>query len=256
MGNEKKNFKFQISVISNNFEKDENLSNFFYILNNSIKLKKEEESVNNELTNEINISKLNSNLNCTNEEIIEILKRLPFSSIGSKLPIVLDFLFEIIITNENEEIKLKSFYCLMTLIQSFQKENNENHKQLISYYLKFIFKFSEINLILPYLIIYLYDKNKPKEIYFEIYWFIFSMILKSISILELNQQQKKKENKEMKEMKEEEEIKKNFKFNFKKLIDNLIDQISNFIESNFDFVNILIFEISYFLRLFSTIFEK
>eukprot|EP01080_Neovahlkampfia_damariscottae_P000383 gene383-6797_t len=228
-GNEKKNFSFEIKVLSNNFEQDENLSNFFDILNHST------------IENDV---KLSSKLNCSNDTILEILKKLPFSSIGSKFPIVIDFLMELIITNENEEIKLKSFYCLMTLVQSFQKNDNLNHRQLVSYYTKYIFKFSEINSILPYLIIYLNDSNKPKEIYFEIYWFIFSIILKSIGILKLKT-----------------EIFKNdviveLKLNLEKIIENLMEQIITFIQSDFKSIQILIFEISYFLRILSIIFEK
>ena len=64
--------------------------------------------------------------------------------------------------------------------------------------LKFIFKFSEIHLILPYIIIYLTDKNKPKEIYFEIYWFIFSMILKSIGLSKSKGKMNQEEEKELK----------------------------------------------------------
>jgi hypothetical protein len=214
--NDKKVFSFSLKVLSNEHQQDQHLSSFFSGLNNSI----------------------------PNKEMIEIIKNLSTcESIGSNFPVIVNFLFDIMIKNEmDQEIQLESFNCLMSIVNSFQKGKNENHKQLVPYYVKFIFKRHEIIKILPLFNKYLKDENNSKEKFFDIFWFIFSITLKSIGILRSQHQHEYQEN-ILNSLIEE-------------LISNLISQISNDIKTHFNSVEILTFELASFLRTLSMIMDQ
>jgi hypothetical protein len=210
--NDKKVFSFSLKILSN--EHQPHLSSFFSGLNNSI----------------------------PNKEMIEIIRNLSTcDSIGSNFPVVVNLLFDIMIKN-SDEIQLESFNCLMSIVNLFQKGKNENHKQLVAYYVKFIFKRHEIIKILPLFNKYLKDENNSKEKFFDIFWFIFSITLKSIGILRSQHQQEYQGN-VLNSLIEE-------------LISNLISQLSNDVKTHFNSVEILTFELASFLRTLSVIMDQ